>query len=102
MFQLFKSRSEYSGVMGMNQRNVELIYPHNQKKHYHLADDKILTKSILEEHHIACAKTYAIIERISEIENVWNQVQSYQKIAIKPANGRGGGGIKILKKNKER
>ena len=101
MFQLFKSRSKYSGVMGMNQRNVELIYPHNQKKYYHLADDKILTKSILEEHDIACAKTYAIIERISEIEDVWHQVRAYKKIAIKPANGRGGGGIKILKKNKD-
>ena len=102
MLNLFKNKRLISQqLMGINRRNVELIYPHNERKDYALADDKIVTKSILEEHGIACAKTYAIIERIGDIEKGWQSVQSYQKIAIKPANGRGGGGIKILKKNSE-
>lgn len=84
-------------VMGINQRNVELIYPHNRKADYHLADDKIITKTILKKHHLACAETYAIIERIGDISKVWANIGPYEKIAIKPANGRGGGGIKILK-----
>lgn len=85
--------------MGMNERNSTLIYPNNKRKNYKLADDKVLSKEILDKFNIPCAKTYAVVERIGDIQNAWKQVQKYQKIAIKPANGSGGGGIKILKKD---
>ena len=48
-------------VLGINERNVSLIYPNNERKYYKLADDKVLTKTILETHCIDCAKTYAVI-----------------------------------------
>lgn len=86
--------------MGMNERNCTLIYLYNKRKNYKLADDKVLSKQILEQHNIPCAKTYAVVERIGNIQKAWSQVQRYQKIAIKPANGSGGGGIKILKKDR--
>lgn len=86
-------------VMGMNQRNIDLVYPNNDKKYYHLADDKIQTKSVLEKHGLACAETYGVIERISDIGQVWDKVKHHSRMAIKPANGSGGGGIKILKKD---
>ncbi len=85
--------------MGMNERNATLIYPNNKRKNYKLADDKVLSKQILDQHQIPCAKTYAVIEKIGDIQKGWQEVQKYQKIAIKPANGSGGGGIKILKKD---
>lgn len=88
-------------AMGINRRNIELIYPHNKRKDYRLADDKILAKEIFEKNGIACAKTYATIARIGDIESGWARVQQYDRIAIKPANGRGGGGIKILHKSKK-
>jgi alpha-L-glutamate ligase-like protein len=87
-------------AMGINERNATLIYPHNQRKHYKLADDKVLSKNILHKHNIPCAETYAVIEKIGGIQKGWEEVQKYQKIAIKPANGSGGGGIKILKKDR--
>lgn len=86
-------------TLGINERNARLIYPNNKRKHYKLADDKVLSKSILERHQIPCAKTYSVIEKIGEIQKGWQDVQHYEKIAIKPANGSGGGGIKILKKD---
>lgn len=86
-------------VLGINERNATLIYPNNQRKHYKLADDKVLTKTILDQHKIPCAKTHAVIEKIGDIQEGWKKVQKHQKIAIKPANGSGGGGIKILKKD---
>ena len=89
-------------AMGINRRNAELIYPHNTRKYYQLADDKILAKTLLEKSGIACAKTFAIIDTIGEIEKAWTEVQQYHKIAIKPANGRGGGGIMILKKEQNK
>lgn len=87
------------GVIGLNKRNVELIYPNNQRKHYSLADDKVKTKELLHKHHIACAETYTVITRVSEVKHKWNSCQKYNAVAIKPANGFGGGGIKILKKS---
>ncbi|MDY8137195.1 sugar-transfer associated ATP-grasp domain-containing protein [Aquimarina sp. 2201CG5-10] len=86
-------------VIGLNERNIHLIYPNNAKKHYPLADDKVLTKEILHKHDIPCAKTYAVIESNSQIKKAWNVCKQYDKMAIKPANGCGGGGIKILKKD---
>jgi alpha-L-glutamate ligase-like protein len=86
--------------MGINERNATLIYPNNKRKYYKLADDKVLSKNILHKHNIPCAETYAVIEKIGDIQKRWSQVQKYQKIAIKPANGSGGGGIKILKKDR--
>ncbi len=40
------------------------------------------------------------IERVGDIPLIWGKVQSHQKLAIKPANGSGGGGILIWKKKK--
>ncbi|WP_103863814.1 sugar-transfer associated ATP-grasp domain-containing protein [Aquimarina sp. I32.4] len=90
-----------SSVIGLNERNIKLIYPNNPKKHYPLADDKVLTKEILHQNDIPCAKTYAVIEYNSDIKKAWESCKQYNAVAIKPANGCGGGGIKILKKNKE-
>ena len=86
------------GVIGLNRRNIELIYPHNKREHYTLADDKVKSKMILHENNIACAQTYAVIERISDIKAKWSALQHHRALVMKPAKGCGGGGIKILKK----
>lgn len=88
------------GVVGLNRRNIEYIYPHNQRAHYGLADDKVKAKMLLHKHQIACARTYAVIERINEIKARWEGLQHHKALVIKPARGCGGGGIKILKKNR--
>lgn len=100
MLKLFKRSSQLEQqVMGINERNRVLIYKNNPRKYYQLADDKVRCKQILDKNGLACAPTYAVIERIGDIESAWQQVQQYDNIAIKPANGSGGGGILILKKN---
>ncbi|AXT51822.1 alpha-L-glutamate ligase-like protein [Aquimarina sp. BL5] len=88
-----------SNVIGLNERNIKLIYPNNAKKHYPLADDKVLTKEILHQYNIPCAETYAVIEYNSDIKKAWEVCKKYDAMAIKPANGCGGGGIKIIKKD---
>lgn len=87
-------------VLGINQRNFELVYPLNPRKHFHLADDKVKTKQVLEPKGLACPETYAVIERIGDIESVWKKVRHHNKVVLKPANGRGGGGIQVLKQIK--
>ncbi|MEM6769852.1 MAG: sugar-transfer associated ATP-grasp domain-containing protein [Bacteroidota bacterium] len=88
-------------VLGINQRNAALVYRYNHRKDYKLADDKVLSKTLLDKAGIACADTYAVIERIGDIPTIWATLQRYDKLAIKPANGSGGGGIKILVKDEQ-
>ena len=94
MFRLIKT----NGVMGINMRNRKLIYPHNQQKHYKLADDKVECKNLLHKNGIACAETYAVVRLHSQIPWAWKQCQEHEAVAIKPANGCGGDGILILRK----
>ncbi|NNK90482.1 MAG: alpha-L-glutamate ligase-like protein [Saprospiraceae bacterium] len=98
MYKNIKTTKPVNPILGINERNISLIYPHNSRKHYPLADDKVLCKEVLHTHGIACAKTYGVINRIADISRIWDQVQVYDKLAIKPSKGSGGGGIIILKK----
>lgn len=98
MFGLFKNKAFVSNILGINERNVNYVYAKNRKQYFPLADDKVLCKEVLHSHKIACATTYGVIERIGDISKVWATVQQYDALAIKPANGSGGGGILILKK----
>lgn len=97
--QIPRYRHDQHSVLGINERNQKYVYALNDRKSFPLADDKIICKTVLDQHGIACAKTYATIERIGDIPKVWSQLQEYQKLAIKPAKGSGGGGIMILRKN---
>ncbi len=101
MFFSKKNRKLEQKICGINQRNVELVYVFNQRKDYKWADDKVNAKTILHQNNIACAETYGVIERIGDIYSVWKEVQKYDCLAIKPANGSGGGGIKIIRKNND-
>lgn len=96
---LFGSKKDLTtSVLGINQRNVELIYKYNQRKHYKYADDKSETKRILESNGLSCPKTYALISNIGDIESTWAELNQYSSLVIKPAKGSGGGGILVLKK----
>ncbi|MFT5821281.1 MAG: alpha-L-glutamate ligase-like protein [Crocinitomix sp.] len=96
-----KVRRIKAEFLGLNSRNVGFIFPSNPRKFYKLADDKVLAKNILEKNGIPCAITYATIDKIGEIPLIWKKMDQYDKLAIKPANGSGGQGIKILTKDEE-
>ena len=88
-----------SGVTGINRRNVDLVYHYNKVEHHKLADDKVLTKTYLNQADLACAETYGVIRKSMEIDTIWSQCRLKDSLAIKPAQGSGGGGIMVLRKN---
>lgn len=98
---LFGSPTPAGGALGINERNLRYVYARNDKNAFPYADDKILCKEALDAAGIACASTYGIIERIGDIPRVWQSLQHYERLAVKPAKGSGGGGIIILKKDSE-
>lgn len=85
-----------NSVLGINERNLRLIYPNNDRKNYKYADDKILTKKVLEKNGLACPETYGVIGKIGDIENIWSKMEKGRNLVIKPSKGRGGNGILLI------
>ena len=56
-------------LMGINERNQELINQFNDRRFYILADDKCMAKNIMENAGIACPKTYGVVTHLSEMES---------------------------------
>ena len=87
-------------VLGINERNIDVIYKYNKRKDYELADDKALAKALFEKSGISCPRTFGIVNNLPEVSAVWKKISTNDKIVIKPAKGAGGKGIMILKQKR--
>lgn len=91
------------GILGMNARNLSYIGPNNPKKAINLANDKLLSKSVLGAAGIPVPEVYGIIRNRYELENFkWETLP--KSFVLKPNRGMGGEGIKIIygKKNDDK
>lgn len=86
-------------LMGINRRNIEYVYPLNPRKEQKLANDKVLSKTLLEEHGIPVPKTFAIIEHLWQLDRALEQLKELETFVVKPARGSGGNGILILQRD---
>ena len=93
-----RARERLAPVFGMNRRNVELVYAHNERRHYPLADDKILCKELLQAIGVPVAPTIAIGRGLFEVEAVLEQLREREDFVVKPASGSGGDGIVVVGK----
>lgn len=84
------------GVLGMNRRNAELILPLNPRAKIPDVDDKLRTKSVCERFSIGVPATLAIINHLSELKQLSNQLAGHSEFVIKPACGSGGRGIIVI------
>lgn len=94
-----KKATLLKNALGINERNLRLIYPNNDRKNYKYADDKLLTKKVLEENGLACPDTYGAIGRIGDIERIWRKMEKGRSLVIKPSKGSGGDGILLIHAN---
>jgi len=83
-------------LLSINKRNLLYIYPHNARKDYPLADDKLLTKKTLEAVSIPVAKTYHVYSYFYQLQDLARDLANYHEFVIKPAHGRAGGGIVVI------
>ena len=101
MFNIISNlKRTHKKLLGLNERNLNYIYPNNPRENYKYADDKIVAKQLLERHNLACPKTYASISKIGEIESIWANMKVNKSMVIKPSMGRGGDGVKLIRQNK--
>ncbi len=82
--------------MGMNRRNIGLIGSYNQRINYHIADNKLATKSAALDRGIPVPELYGTVEHQFQVPNLDKQIQSLDSFVIKPAQGSGGKGILVI------
>lgn len=92
---LIKFTNNSKKVLGRNERNLKYIRPYNRKKPKRIADNKLLTKKVLEKEDIPVPKLIASIANHSELDKFdWDTLPP--SFAIKPVTGLEGGGIEIF------
>ena len=89
-----------NGIMGINSRNINLIFPSNQRSKYALVDNKALTKKLCESQLIPAPKTYALIQRFGDIKKSIDLLFSLPCFVIKPTRGSGGRGVLAIANRK--
>ncbi|MDH3326913.1 MAG: hypothetical protein OEM38_09385 [Gammaproteobacteria bacterium] len=80
----------------MNQRNLEYIYPSNNRVDFPIADDKLLTKKYLLKAGVPHPETYQVYGYFFDLRNLDLDLSERSDFVIKPARGSGGGGIIVI------
>jgi alpha-L-glutamate ligase-like protein len=83
-------------VLSMNERNLHYVYPHNHRSDYPVADNKLLTKEIIEKLDVPTPQTYFAYSYFYELRNLKADLEQHTDFVIKPASGSGGGGIIVI------
>jgi alpha-L-glutamate ligase-like protein len=92
---LTRLRKNRRKVLGLNERYLEYIRPHNLKSAIRIADDKVLTKEILQANNIPVPTQIAVIKSLDELDTI--DFENFPKsFVIKPVHGLKGGGVDIF------
>ncbi len=92
-FWSWPSELKRKGILGINSRNTNLIFPLNPRANYALVDNKALTKKLCESQHIPAPRTYALIQRFGDIKKSTDPLLGLPSFVIKPTHGAGGRGV---------
>lgn len=83
-------------VVGINRRNLALVYPHNPRAAYVYADDKLLAKRVFREKGVPVAETIAECLGLFAIDATLDALEDRSEFVVKPAHGSGGDGILVI------
>jgi alpha-L-glutamate ligase-like protein len=86
----------FEKILGINERNLELISKHNPARYYALADDKLLTKEILAAADISTPKLLRSYRYFYELQHIKQDLWNCSDFVIKPTRGLQGGGIVVF------
>jgi len=96
------TRERAAKVLSMNRRNLHYIYTRNERKHFPLADDKLLAKETLVPAGVRMPETYRVYSYFYELQNLEQDLEPFHDFVIKPAQGSGGNGIIVIAGRKGR
>lgn len=84
------------GIVGINERNADMILAYNRRRYYPLVDDKLKTKKLALEHNIQAPILYATLETEHDVKQLDKILAQHNDFVIKPAQGAGGDGIIVI------
>ena len=85
-----------NGILGLNERNAQVIQRFNARKLYPLVDDKLRTKRLALEAGIAVPELYGAMENQHDLRSWTKVAEQHDDFVIKPAHGTGGDGILVV------
>ncbi len=85
------------GILGMNCRNGDFVSIYNQRKFYPLVDDKLKTKQLALQHHVAVPELFAVVEIQRQVRDLSLLIGERESFVIKPSRGSGGEGILVIR-----
>lgn len=89
-------RLRRNGVLGLNERNANVIQSFNPRKFYPLVDDKLRTKRLALKAGIAVPELYGVMASQHDVRRLSGIVERRRDFVIKPAHGTGGDGILVV------
>lgn len=87
------------GVLGMNERNHSYIARYNQRMHFPVVDNKLLTKELAIEFGLSTPKLLGVIDNQHDVKRVASLVDEHNGFCVKPAKGSGGKGILVIERS---
>jgi len=84
------------GILGINSRNLDYLFPSNQRRLYSCADSKLKTKKIAQSIGVATPEPYGVITFQHEAKNLSNIIEGRKSFVVKPDCGSGGDGIVVI------
>lgn len=94
---MFPFSLQRHGILGINARNLNYLFPHNPRRLYRLADCKLETKKVAQSLGVKVPETYGVINFQGEVRQLPKLVGDHQSFVIKPAQGSGGDGIVVIR-----
>ncbi len=88
-----------SEVLGINGRNIDYLSVYNDRRTSQIADDKLLTKRMLDEAGIPNPRLLGAYRWFWELSTFERDCAAHTEMVINPAGGLGGGGVLILENN---
>lgn len=95
-------RLREAGVVGMNDRNINLIAERNPRELFPLVDNKLRTKLLAAKKGLATPKLIGAIRTQHDLHNLATFLEPQDGFAIKPAKGSGGKGILVIAARREK
>lgn len=89
------------GIVGMNDRNINLIAEQNPRHLYPLVDNKLQTKLLAAEKGVATPELIGAIRTQHDLKDLETFLAPHEGFAIKPAKGSGGKGILVIASRRE-
>ena len=93
---MFLRHFRNAGIIGINGRNRDYIYPQNQRRYFKLVDDKLETKRLCATAGIPTPELYAVIAYQNQVKLLDAMIGERNRFVVKPSQGSGGAGIVVV------